>query len=123
MPAEGRPRWRAGGAWAAWGRHTHANGGTMSTVPVPTPHVVRAERSLPAWVTSEALWAGLSIVTIWLAVLFVRIFGGQIVNGTAFGGDSVPVVVVVAFFGLRCARGGRCPQDRRSRPDQSISGA
>ena len=54
-----------------------------------------------AWVRSPALWAGLSIITMWLAVLFVGLFGGNILSSTA-GGDStsVPVVVVVLPFVL-----------------------
>src|SRR4051794_2655275 len=40
---------------------------------------------MPAWFTSEALWARLSIVTIWLAVLVVGIFGRQAVSDVGRG--------------------------------------
>ncbi len=70
----------------------------MSTVPVPTPHVERRERSLPAWLAATPLWAGLSIIAIWIAVLFVGVFGGDIVSNSASSAATVPTVVVVAFF-------------------------
>lgn len=41
------------------------------------------------------MWAGLSIVTMWLAVLFVGVFGGDITSSTP-GGTSTSVPVVVA---------------------------
>ena len=48
------------------------------------------------------MWAGLSIITMWLAVLFVGLFGGDIVNTSGPGGStsSVPVVVVLLPFVL-----------------------
>jgi hypothetical protein len=54
-----------------------------------------------AWVRAPALWAGLSIITMWLAVLFIGLFGGNILSSSA-GGDStsIPVVVVVLPFVL-----------------------
>ena len=74
----------------------------MSTVPVPAPHVRYVERQLPTWFQSRVLWAGLAIVTMWLAVLFVGIFGGDIVSGAAatggVAGDTVPAGVAVALF-------------------------
>ena len=55
----------------------------------------------PSWLHARALWAGLSIMTMWLAVLFVGIFGGNILNSTPGGtSSSVPVVVVVVPFVL-----------------------
>lgn len=48
----------------------------------------------------QALWAGVAIAAIWLAVLFVGLWGGDIVShGNAMTGDagtSVPTVVIVA---------------------------
>ncbi len=53
------------------------------------------------WYQSRALWAGCSIVAMWLAVLFVGVFGGNIVSSTPGGSSSsVPVVVVVALCAL-----------------------
>ena len=59
-------------------------------------------RRLPsALLYARPLWAGLSLITMWLAVLFVGVFGGNIVHVSA-GGDSssVPVVVVLAVVAL-----------------------
>jgi hypothetical protein len=72
----------------------------MSTIPVPA-------------------WAGLSIIAMWLAVLFVGIFGGDIINGTPGGSSgSVPAVVAVAVCALiatafvaRWGFGPRTPRD------------
>lgn len=54
------------------------------------------------WLHARALWAGLSIMTMWLAVLFVGVFGGDIVStsGAAGSSASVPVVVVLLPFVL-----------------------
>lgn len=53
------------------------------------------------WFRVPALWAGLSIVTMWLAVLFVGVFGGNIVSNTPGGTfTSVPVVIAVIPFVL-----------------------
>jgi hypothetical protein len=58
----------------------------------------------PEWLASRAPWAGLAIVSMWLAVLFVGVFGGDIVtiNGTAGAGNSstVPAAVALALFAL-----------------------
>jgi hypothetical protein len=81
--------------------------------------------SSSSWVQSRALWAGISIVTMWLAVLFVGVFGGNYVHSTA-GGDasSVPVVVALLPFVLPAtivvARRGFTsgPDERRNALDQ-----
>jgi hypothetical protein len=48
----------------------------------------------------RALWAGVAIASMWLAVLFVGLWGGDIVSGanasTGQAGSTVPTVVVVA---------------------------
>lgn len=48
----------------------------------------------------EAPWAGLAIATMWIAVLCIGLWGGDIVTGPSVtngtSGSSVPVVVVVA---------------------------
>jgi hypothetical protein len=56
--------------------------------------------SPPSWIHSRELWAGLSIVTMWLAVLFVGVFGENIVSTSSGGSASVPVVVVLLPFVL-----------------------
>jgi hypothetical protein len=76
----------------------------MSTAPVPVTQSAVRDRARPGWLYAVPMWAGLAIVSIWMAVLFVGLFAGDIVsiNGTAGAGTttSVPSVIVVAFFAL-----------------------
>jgi hypothetical protein len=93
----------------------------MSTAPVPVTQSARRDRARSGWLYAVPMWAGLAIVSIWMAVLFVGLFAGDIVsiNGTAGAGTttSVPSVIVVAFFALLAtvpvARWGfgRAPKD------------
>jgi hypothetical protein len=58
-------------------------------------------RPSASWVHVRALWASLSIVSVWLAVLFVGVFGENILSSTPGGtSTSVPVVVAVVPFAL-----------------------
>jgi uncharacterized membrane protein YccC len=63
-----------------------------------------AETRPKAWVSlllSGAFWGGLALVAMWLAVLFVGVFGGNVVNATPGGSSgSWPVVIVVAVAAL-----------------------
>ncbi|MGZ4248102.1 MAG: hypothetical protein ACXVUE_07320 [Solirubrobacteraceae bacterium] len=73
----------------------------MSTHSASPIYPVPVRRLSSAWLYARPLWAGLSIISMWLAVLFVGVFGGNIVSATAAGGSSsVPVVVVVAGLAL-----------------------
>ncbi len=65
----------------------------MPTVHVPGPHAQLA-RPRRTWLQSPPLWAGVSIVAIWIAVLFVGLFGDDIAGSD---GSSVPSVIVVAI--------------------------
>lgn len=57
--------------------------------------------SPPSWLHARAFWAGLSIIIMWLAVLFVGVFGGNILHSDASGStSSVPVVVALLPFVL-----------------------
>ena len=71
----------------------------MSVHSPSSVYPVRVRRLPSAWLYARPLWAGLSIIAMWLAVSFVGIFGGNIVD-TGAGGDSssVPVVVVVSWL-------------------------
>ena len=52
------------------------------------------------WLAKE-FWGGIALVVIWLAVLFVGIWGGDIESTSAGGGSSsVPVVTAVALAAL-----------------------
>jgi len=49
------------------------------------------------WLYAKQLWAGVSIIAMWLAVLFVGVYGGSIVSNNVDGASSsVPVVIIVA---------------------------
>ena len=53
------------------------------------------------WLLRREFWGGITLVVVWLSVLFVGIFGGNIESADAGGGSSsVPVVVVVAIAAL-----------------------
>ena len=74
----------------------------MTTHAAPT---YRDERDARAWWESTQFWAGLSIVSMWLAVLFVGVFGPDFstssnnasVNGTQ---TTIPAVIAVAICAL-----------------------
>jgi hypothetical protein len=64
-------------------------------------YLAPAGRSGSSWLQAKALWAGLSIITMWLAVLFVGIFGGDFVASSSTNGfTKFPVVVFVLPFAL-----------------------
>jgi hypothetical protein len=69
----------------------------MSVDPASLPSPVPRRPSSPLWFHARALWAGVAIMTMWLAVLFVGVFGENIVSSTP-GGDSTSVPVVVALL-------------------------
>ena len=72
-----------------------------SSEPVSALPPARARSLTAFWLNARALWAGLSIMTMWLAVLFVGVLGGDIVSSTPGGtSTSVPVVVAVLPFVL-----------------------
>lgn len=73
----------------------------MSTHSASSMYPVPVRRMSSAWMYARPLWAGLSMIAMWSAVLFVGVFGGNIVSVSAGGGSSsVPVVVVVAGVAL-----------------------
>lgn len=69
----------------------------MTTFSHESPRVARGRLE---WLDLPAFWGGLAIVAMWLAVLFVGVFGPDIVSHSGVGdignGSSVPSVVVVA---------------------------
>jgi hypothetical protein len=80
----------------------------MVDTPIATSPSTRQHRSR-AWLEAKALWAGVAVASMWLAVLFVGVFGGDIVSTNGVGqatgdlvgnGSRVPSVIVVAFFAL-----------------------
>lgn len=73
----------------------------MSAPSMSSVQPIRERSSSPSLLTSRTLWGGLAVIAMWLAVLFVGVFGENIVKTSAGGGSSsVPVVTVVALFAL-----------------------
>ncbi len=68
---------------------------------VSEPMVSPGARRSSTFLRSSAFAAGLAIASMWIAVLFIGLFAGDIVNHSA-GGDAstVPAVVPVALFAL-----------------------
>jgi len=70
----------------------------MSTIPHQQPSSL-AKRS--AWLDARDLWATLAVMVIWLAVLFVGVFGPDFVARSNDGNfTSIPSGIAVAFFAL-----------------------
>lgn len=71
----------------------------MSTQSIDSRH--HAPAAAGARAGDRSFWGGITLVAIWLAVLFVGIFGGNVETHSA-GGDSSswPVVVIVAIAAL-----------------------
>jgi hypothetical protein len=69
----------------------------MTTIPHEQPSPV-ARRSL--WLDARDLWTALAIVTIWLAVLFVGVFGPDFVTVGNGSTTTIPSGIGVAFFAL-----------------------
>ena len=73
----------------------------MSAPSLPSNRPISMFRPSGSWLHARELWGGVAIISMWLAVLFVGIFGGNIVKSTPGGeSSSWPVVVVVAVVAL-----------------------
>jgi hypothetical protein len=68
----------------------------MTTIPHEPSSLVR--RSI--WLDARDLWATLAIIVIWLAVLFVGVFGPDFVSVNGGTTTTIPSVFGVAFFAL-----------------------
>jgi hypothetical protein len=89
-----------------------------STTALSTREPVRADR--PSWVYVRELWAAVAISLMWLAVLFVGVYGGDAVfTGTDGSSTRLPSSVFVAFFAFLAtvAVGKRAFESKRTRAD------
>jgi hypothetical protein len=69
----------------------------MTTIPHEHRSSVE-QRSV--WLDARDLWTALAIVTIWLAVLFVGVFGPDFVSVGSGSTTTIPSGIGVAFFAL-----------------------
>jgi hypothetical protein len=82
----------------------------MSTPQVSVP-AGRPASARFDWARRKQVWASLAIVTMWIAVLFDGIYGGDFVS-TSSGGNTttIPSAILVALFAciasIRVARYG-----------------
>jgi hypothetical protein len=74
----------------------------MTSVPITRETDVSASsgRSASAWWASTRAWAGISIVAMWTAVLFVGVFGPDFVSASATDRTAIPSVVLVAVCAM-----------------------
>ena len=61
---------------------------------------LRASRAVTKVLATKWVWAAVAIVSMWMAVLFTGVFGGEIVNDDVTSHQRVPVAVALAFFVL-----------------------
>ena len=59
-----------------------------------------ARRDIASRLLVREFWAALSIIAMWLAVLFVGVFGGDMVFSSSNGTSSIPSAVLVALFAV-----------------------
>jgi hypothetical protein len=63
------------------------------------PHERPALHKRWEWLDARDLWVSTAIAAIWLAVLFVGVFGPDLVTTSSDGSSAVvPVGIIVAFF-------------------------
>ena len=78
----------------------------MSTSTLSSDHPIPTSRLASSWLHARELWGGLAIISMWLAVLFVGVFGGNVVKSSA-GGEK--------FIMARGCRGCAPRADRHDR--------
>ena len=59
-----------------------------------------ARRDIASRLLVREFWAALSIIAMWLAVLFVGVFGGDMVFSSPTHASSIPSAVLVALFAV-----------------------
>lgn len=64
------------------------------------PHEPSSLVKRSVWIEARDLWAALAIAVIWLAVLFVGVFGPDFVSTNGGTSTTIPSAIGVAFFAL-----------------------
>jgi len=59
-----------------------------------------ARRDIASRLLVPEFWAALSIIAMWLAVLFDGVFGGDMVFTSSSGNTTIPSAVLVALFAV-----------------------
>ena len=71
----------------------------MTTIPHETSRVVEENPRTSSRLLVPEMWASLTIIVMWLSVLFDAVYGPDIVsNGVAGDSTTVPSAVAVALF-------------------------
>ena len=72
---------------------------TVTQVPVEARHADPVRRGIPAM---PELWGAVAIASMWVAVLFTAVYGGDFVSQNAgqTQATTIPSAVFVAFFAL-----------------------
>ena len=76
----------------------------MATVPHESSRALPEKRRWPSRLLVPEMWASLAIAVMWLAVLFVALFGPDIVSNNVTSATRVPSAIVVAFFAYLATR-------------------
>jgi hypothetical protein len=76
----------------------------MSSIPISQPAEAAAParlvRSSSAWWASTRVWGGISIVAMWIAVLFVGVYAPDFESGSVTDHTTIPSVVFVAICAM-----------------------
>ena len=71
----------------------------MTTMIHDRPTDSSAPRSAPSWMVAREFWGSVTIVAMWLAVLFDGVFGGDIISTNSSAQvTTIPSAVFVALF-------------------------
>ena len=73
----------------------------MTTVMTHEPSTDRVRPGIAARLLVPGFWGAVSIISMWLAVLFVGVFGGDFISSSSANGfTKIPVVVFLLPFVL-----------------------
>jgi hypothetical protein len=72
----------------------------MTTMTHEPSTAMPARQDIASRLLVREFWAALSIIAMWLAVLFDGVFGGNMYFSSSNGSSSIPTVVLVALFAV-----------------------